>query len=350
VTAARTPRDKPAPRITVHDVARAAGVAIGTVSRVVNGAPSVTREVRERVERAIAELGWTPSAAAQAMRGAPTRMVGFIFSDIRNPLYSAMIKGAEDILGEHGYMLVVASSDGQSSREIALIELFKRRRADGLLFSVEEESNASVLRCVGQAGYPVVLLEREMGGTLGTVGAAHLTGTRQATEYLLGLGHRRIAMISGGRNNRVGRDRLAGLMQAHEQAGVAVDPALLRLDSFSSDYGFREVQLLLDMPDPPTAILALGMHLLPGVLRGIRIKGLDIPGDVSLVASNDSELAQLVSPAIAAIRYDGYALGREAAQLLLRRMRDEAVPDGARIEIPTEFVMRESCAGPRNYP
>lgn len=344
MTDRRTPR--PTSRITVHDVARAAGVAIGTVSRVVNGAPSVTAEVRERVERAIAQLGWTPSAAAQAMRGAPTRMVGFIFSDIRNPLYASMIKGAEDILSEHGYMLVVASSNAQPDREIALIDLFKRRRADGLLFAVEEESNAAVLARVRAAGYPVVLLEREMGGTLGAVGAAHLTGTLQATEYLIGLGHRRIAMISGGRNNRVGRDRLAGLMQAHRNAGLRVDPQLLRLDSFASEYGFREVQHLLDMEDPPTAILALGMHLLPGVLRGIRIKHRRIPSDVSLVASNDSELAQLVTPAISVIRYDGYMLGREAAQLLLARMRDESVPDGTRIEVPTEFVMRESCAPP----
>lgn len=336
-----------APRVTVHDVAREADVAIGTVSRVINGAPSVSPEIRKRVESAIAALGWMPSAAAQAMRGVPTRMVGFIFSDIRNPLYASMIKGAEDILNEHNYMLVVASSDSRSEREIALIELFKRRRAEGLLFSVEEESNPDVLSCVERAGYPVVLLERQMDAALGTVGAAHLAGTRQATQFLLELGHRRIAMISGGRHNSVGRDRLAGFIQAHENAGIPVDPALLRLDSFSTDYGFREVQLLLGMASPPTAILSLGMHLLAGVLRGIRIKGLRIPQDISLVASNDTELAQLVTPAISVIRYDGYALGREAAQLLLQRMRGEMVPEGASVEIPTEFVVRESCVAPR---
>ncbi|CAM3553124.1 substrate-binding domain-containing protein [Bordetella sputigena] len=333
-------------RVTVHDVARAAGVAIGTVSRVVNGAPTVTAEVRQRVEDAIARLGWQPSAAAQAMRGAPTRMVGFIFSDIRNPLYSSMIKGAEDVLSEHGYMLVVASSDGQPAREIALMELFKRRRADGMLFAVEEENNSEVLRCVAGAGYPIVLLEREMAAALGAVGADHLSGTRHATAHLLALGHRRIALISGGRHNRVGRDRLAGLVQAHEAAGVPLDPALLRLDSFSPEYGQREVQLLLDLPDPPTAIVAAGMHLLPGVLHGIRMKGLQVPRDVSLVASNDSQLAQLVTPAVDVIRYDGYALGREAALLLLRRMHGETVPPGTRIEVPTEFVLRASSAPP----
>ncbi|MFC4276349.1 LacI family DNA-binding transcriptional regulator [Achromobacter aloeverae] len=335
-----------AARITVHDVARAAGVAIGTVSRVVNGAPSVAPDVRQRVEAAIAELGWAPSAAAQAMRGAPTRMVGFIFSDIRNPLYSSMIKGAEDVLSEHGYMLVVASSDGQPAREIALMQLFKRRRADGMLFAVEEESNADVLRCVADTGYPIVLLEREMAAALGAVGADHLSGTRHATAHLLSLGHRRIALISGGRNNRVGRDRLAGLVQAHEAAGVPLDPALLRLDSFASEYGQREVQLLLELDAPPTAIVAAGMHLLQGVLQGIRMKGRRIPQDISLVASNDSPLAQLVTPPVDVIRYDAYALGREAALLLLRRMNGESIPPATRVEVPTEFVLRASSAPP----
>lgn len=338
------------PRITVHDVARVAGVAIGTVSRVINGAPTVTEEVKRRVEAAIAELGWTPSVAAQSMRGVSARMVGFIFSDIRNPLYSSVVKGAEDVLSEHGYMLMVASSDGLPAREIALIELFQRRRADGLLFSVEEESNPDVLRCVESVGFPIVLLEREMALPVNAVGAAHLPGTRQATEYLLSLGHRRIALISGGRYNRVGRDRLSGLTQAYEAAGLDLDPDLLRLDSFSSDYGFRGTQMLLGLKKPPTAIIAAGMHLLEGVLPAIRAKGLAIPSDISLVASNDSPLARLATPAINVIRYDAYKMGREAAQLLLSRMKDGVQANNTRIEVPTEFVMRGSCAAPRKKP
>jgi len=340
-----TPTPPTAPkRTTVHDVARAAGVAIGTVSRVVNGAPTVTGEVRQRVLAAIEQLGWTPSVAAQGLRGMPARMVGFIFSDIRNPLYSAMVKGAEDVLAEQGYMLVVASSEGRPARELALIELFRRRRADGLIFSIEDESDADVLRTLEAARLPVVMLERELALPTGTVGADHLEGTRQATRYLIGLGHRRIALISGGRGNRVARDRLRGLELAHEEAGLPVDPQLLRLDSFASDYALRETQLLMDLPDPPTAIVALGIHLLPGVLTALRMKGLSVPGDVSLIASNDSELCQLATPAITVIRYDSYALGREAALLLLRRLRGEQPAGAARVSLPTELVMRESCA------
>ena len=337
----------PSTRITVHDVARAAEVSIGTVSRVVNGAASVKPAARERVNRAIADLGWSPSVAAQAMRGVSTRMVGFIFSDIRNPLYSAMVKGAEDVLTQHGDLLVVASSDGKSEREIALIELFARRKSDGLLFSIEEENDDAVKQSLTATQIPTVMLERELAPAIPAVGADHYNGTRQATEYLLGLGHRRIALISGGRSNRVGRDRLRGFADAHLSAGVTLDEQLLRLDSFSSDYSFRQTQLLLGLAQPPTALIAAGIHLLSGVLPAIRMKGLRIPHDISLIASNDSPLAQLATPAIGVIRYDAYALGREAALLLLQQLKgEEASPSQVRVELPTEFLTRESCAAP----
>lgn len=346
MTRSNKPENSPAKRVTVHDVARAAGVAIATVSRVVNGVPTVAEEVRARVLVAIDELGWTPSVAAQSMRGISARMIGFIFSDIRNPLYAAMVKGAEDVLSEHGYILMVASSNGSAEREIALLDLLKRRSADALIFSVEDESNSEVLRTLKASGLPVVLLERELQAPVNAVGADHLDGARRAAEYLLSLGHRRIAMISGGKGNRVARDRLRGLELAHERAGVSIDPQLLKLDSFDKDYAFRETQMLLNLNEPPTAIIALGMHLLAGVLPAIRMKGLSIPNDISLIASNDSELAQLATPAITVIRYDASTLGREAARLLLRQLNGEQQPDGTRIQIPTELVLRESCAIP----
>lgn len=329
-------------RVTVHDVAKRAGVAISTVSRVVNGAPRVNQDIRQRVEAAIAELGWTPSVAAQAMRGASTRMVGFIFSDVRNPMWASAVKGAEDVLSAHGYLLVVASSGGSSERELVLLELFQRRRADGLLFGVEEESHPGVAQRVRDASFPTVLLEREMALPIDAVGADHFTGVQHATRHLIGLGHRRIALVSGGRRNRVGRDRLAGLTKAHEDAGLPLDPELLRLDSFAPEYAYRETQLLLNLADPPTAIIAAGMHLLEGVLSAARGAGVSVPGDLSLVCSNDTPLARMATPAISVIRYDSYALGTEAALLLLRRMQGEPASK-ARIQIPTEFVMRDSC-------
>src|SRR5690606_23443308 len=114
-----------------------------------------------------------------------------------------------------------------------------------------------------------------------------------------------------------------------------------------TEYGFRETQAILGMAEPPTAIISSGQRLLSGVLEAIRMKGKDIPRDISLIASNDTDLARLATPAITAVRYDPYALGREAALQLLRRINGEATGDAVRIEVPTEFVLRASCAAPR---
>lgn len=339
------PTDRVA-RPTARDVAQLAGVALGTVSRVVNDVPTVRQDARDKVLAAMAQLGWKPNAAAQHMRGRASRVIGFIFSDIRNPLYASMIKGAEDVLSRQGYTLMVSSSDGLPEREIALLDLFSQRQADGLIFAISQESHPGVQACLSQTGYPFILLEREIASRAGAVGADHDGGTRHATRYLLELGHRRIALVSGGQDNRVGRDRLQGFVDAHQAAGVALDPRLIRHESFAEEYGFRQTQLLLDHAQPPTALLVLGQHLLRGVLRAIRLKGIAIPQQLSLIVSNDSELAQLATPAISVIRYDAYALGREAAQLLLQRLREGPDWTPTRIEVPTEFVLRDSCAAP----
>lgn len=346
---ARAPAPHPPARPTARDVALRAGVSVGTVSRVANGAASVNGAVRERVQKAIAELGWAPSVVAQNMRGRATRMVGFIFPDLENPLFSSMIRGAEDVLTREGYMLVVASSDGRPEREAALIDLFGQRHADGLIFTIEQERHPAVLGRLASARFPAIMLERDAGvDAVGTVGADHLSGTRQAARYLIGLGHRRIALLAGGRSNRVGRDRWQGFEQAHQEAGLAIDPGLVRLSEATAEheFGVRQTQLLLALPEPPTAVMALGRHLLRGVLTACRLRGVRIPQALSLVTANDSDLAQLATPSVTVIRYSSYELGREAAELLLHRLRQGQPGGASRIEVPTELVLRDSCAPP----
>jgi LacI family transcriptional regulator len=334
--------------VTVREVAKRAGVAISSVSRVVNDVPTVAADVRERVLAAIHELGWTPNLAAQHMRGISTRMIGFMFPDIRNPLYATMVQGAEDFLIEHGYMVMVASTNGSSERELALLDLFAKRGADGIILTVGDETNPAVIDRIGSGTLPVVLLEREMPTLVNAVGVDHFDGALRATGHLLSLGHRRIALITGGNGNRVARDRVAGVRKAHVAHHVELDPSLIRVQSFATAYAFRETQMLMGLPAAPTAILAFGMHTFPGVLSALRLLGLAVPRDISLIASNDCDLAQLATPAITVIRYDAYALGREAAGLLLRQLSGDVLQDGTRVQLATEFILRESCAPPQH--
>lgn len=340
-------------RPTAKDVAALAGVSVGTVSRVINQAASVNEEVRQTVLQAIETLNWKPSFAAQNMRGRATRMIGFIFSDLENSLYASMIKGAEDVLTQAGYLLVVGSSNHRPEQERNLIDLFGQRSADGLIFTVTDENDAEVLKSIASAQFPIVMLEREVAvETAGTIIGEHFQGTRHATQYLLSLGHQRIGLICGGKDNRVGKDRIAGFLKAHEEQGVTPDADLIRADRGTAEYayGFRETQLLLSQPNRPTAIMALGRHLLRGVLTACRQQNIRIPEDLSLITTNDSELAELAIPAITVIRYSAYDMGKEAARLLLQRLNAESAWTPGKTHIPTELILRNSCAKPAQVP
>lgn len=330
-------------RLTVHDVAQHAGVSTGTVSRVINEVPGVGADVARRVRAAIDDLGWQPNIAAQNIRSSASRMIGFIFSDIRNPLYATMTKGAEEVFGPRGYLLVSSSSDGRMEREVDLIDLFRRRRADGLILSIADEDNQEVRTAISRSGISFVMLERALDDEATTISADHYGGTRQAVEHLIEMGHRRIAMITGGRGTLVMRERHRALEDALAAGRIDLDPGLVRLDSFDAEYGYHQVQALMGKTPAPTAILCLGVRLLPGVVSALQHMGKCYPEDVSLICSNDTETAGILTPPITAIRYDAYMLGKMAAASLLDQIgQNDSKPEVKKFKIPTELVLRES--------
>src|SRR5690606_21110798 len=151
-------------------------------------------------------------------------------------------------------------------------------------------------------------------------------------------------MITGGQGTRVAHDRLQALKMALESAGVPLIPELLCLDSYAAEYGLRQTQRLMSLSQPPTAILSLGVRLLPGVLEGLQIMGKHFPDDVSLICGNDTDIARIMRPQITAVRYDALALGRMAAESLIDQIESGARSDASvRIDVPTELVLRESC-------
>lgn len=332
--------------VTARDVAREAGVSTGTVSRVINAHPAVTEDVRRKVLSAVERLGWQPNAVARSMRTARTRTIGCVFSDFRNPLYANIMQGAEEALAADNYTLMVASSGGSAAREASLIGLFASRRTDGLILSISDERDPRIVEAIRAARLPTVLIEREIDVDAYSVGTDHRGGIRKAVEYLFSLRHERIALLTGGQSTRAGLERLAGFIEAHKRAGKAVDPAMLRLESLSSDYAFSETQSLMEMKAPPTAILAGGNLMLAGVLRAAHILNLRLPQDLSVVCSGDTELAELATPSVTAIRWDLGAVGHRAASLLLSNFAGATIALGTRIELPNEIVLRGSCCPP----
>lgn len=333
-------------KVTIRQVAKAAGVSLGTASRVLNGLPNVTPGIRKRVEKAIARLDYKPDPVAQAMRKGASRTVGVLVRDITVPALAAFVRAAQDTLHEAGYALVVAWAEERKDRELDFLASVASRRVDGLILNTSSERDPELVQARKALGIPMILLDREVPRSLDAMLIAHDQGVRHALEYLYRLGHRRIAIVTGSTAVYPGRSRLRGYEEFFAAHGQQIDRSLVRTQGFGGDSAFVETSALLSLPKPPTAIVLGGISMLAGALRAVRARGLRIPEDLSLVGSGDSELAALATPPVSVIRWNYAELGRTGAKLLLDRLRGETHAP-RRIVVPTEFVMRESCAPPR---
>lgn len=336
--------------VTIRHVAHAAKVAVGTVSRVLNNHASVSPKVRERVLEVIRELEYQPDAVAQSMRLRTTRTVACAIRDISIVGFGSFVKAAEEVLRDAGYILLLTNTDEQPGREIELLSTFAKRRVDGVIMTISDESNDELLRTVREMRVPLVLMDRDIALNADVVAIDHRGGARAATAHLLELGHRRIALLTGLPAMRPAHERIAGYQEAHRRAGVAPRHNLIRTGNFSAEFGFEQLTTLLDTDDPPTAVISGGMAMLPGVLHAIAARGLKIPEDISVVSGGDSDLAELLVPAITAVRWNNADWGRHSVRLLIDRIERHYDADPRRLTLPTELVQRASCAPPRATP
>lgn len=330
---------------TMKDVARAAGVGIGTVSRVVNSAEGVTLKTREKVESAILRLGFNPNPIAQSMRSGLTKTLAYVARDFTVPILNIFVDAMQSVLDAKGFGLQVASSYHDTSREIEILQRIALRRADGVVVATSSEIDVNLLHTLSELSLPIVLLDRDTPLELDAVLIDHRYGTRSAIQHLLELGHTRIAMISGQLNVRPAIERLAGFREAFETKGQTVSEDIVRTGSFSTEFAYSEAAMLLHQPDRPTAVFAGGTAMLAGVLRAARDSGLRVPQDISIIGGADSELAQLHSPGITTVRWQHDQLGVTAAKFVLRRLETPDAPR-QRMVFPTELIQRGSCAPP----
>lgn len=333
---------------TIRDIAIAASVAVGTVSRVLNGHKSVSPENRQRVEAVIRKFGYRPHPIAQSMRTNSTKMIGGLVRNLTFPMMAGFINSAEPILNKAGYVLVFANGNDSVEHELMIIEMFQRRRMDGLLVTLCDEGAPELRKALKAVNVPMILLDRELDLDTDTVWIDHRGGSALATDYLLELGHRRIALLAGNLAVRPARETEAGFRGAYAVRGLIPEERLIVHSDFMAATAYRNTADLLAMQDPPSAVIIGGTMMLPGVLRAINEAHLRIPQDISIINGCDSDLAEFAAPPIAVIRKDFAGMGTVAAQLLLERL-GEAQPKKSKsrqIVLPTELIVRRSCAAP----
>lgn len=294
----------------------------------------------------MSELGYVPNVFAQRMRGTTSHIVGLVLRDITSPLLGALFRSAQEVLQADGDVVFVACHDEDKERELEVLTLLSRQHVDGIIMTTSSEDDVDLVRARADLSVPLVLCDREAPVGCDSVRAAHKEGTRRAMDYLLDLGHRRIALTTGPTTVYPSRARLEAYEEALRGRGIEPDPRMVRLRSFGALSSFADISALLDLPNAPTALLLGGIDMLPEALRAIRDRGLRIPRDISVIGAGDSTIARLGVPPITVVSWDFAELGRACANLLRDRLRVTDNPPPTKMLFPAELVIRESCAPP----
>ncbi|NUR70346.1 MAG: LacI family DNA-binding transcriptional regulator [Hamadaea sp.] len=336
-------------RSGMREVAQAAGVSVSTVANVLSRPAIVAPETRQRVEAAIAGVGYVPHGPARQLRGVPSPMVGSITLDLANPFYAEVNRGIEDRLAPEGCLLLAGSTDLREDKETRLLRLLQAQAVRGVIIS-PFGTDLSRLLALSRQGTPVVLVDHPGDGLgLCAVGADDVLGGRLAGEHLLALGHRRIAYLGDSVNPAPVAGRREGLRQA--LAGFGLDPSAALLDlrlqlrppSLTEAAAAAAEQILSASP-PVTAVVCLNDTAALGLLDGLEDQGVRVPQDLSVVGYDDLSFARRLTPPLTTVRQSPYRLGETAADLLLDEARDRHEHRQVRLE--PELVVRASTAPP----
>lgn len=344
-----TDRSRPAERkrSKLVDVAALAGVDVSTVSRVLSGNKNqrTSPETRQRIEAAAKKLAYQPNIQARSLRTSRTYTLGIAVPQLDNPVYAQIILGAERGARELGYSLLIAHIEQPGGDEAAFERLARMNHVDGLLVTTLDE-NSVVLRAVKRAKVPFVLLNRKVQGVRNCIYFDSRGAARMAVEHLIGLGHRRIAHLSGQLNPSTGIGRYAGYCDALAAAGIALDPALVEVSGYTVEGGARAMQAILQRTSPrPTAVFPLTLAAAAGAMKALHTEGIRVPEQMSVITVHDGPIAEVVFPQLSTVKMPVEQMGYEGAQALVALI-DGQLPRVERQMAPLELLLRQSTGAP----
>lgn len=322
----------------ISDVAREAGVSAATVSRVLNGNPSVDGVLAERVREAAARLGYRPNSVARSLRRQSTDVIALIISDVGNPFFTAVTRGVEDVANRSGYSVLLCNADENPDKEATYLRVVQQHQVAGVILS--PHAAGSDVSKLAEVGIPLVVIDRPLHVPADSVMVMSTAGARQATDHLIDEGWRRPACITGPEDAATAEERLNGYVQAIE-AVPSMTP-IFRRGQFRQRDGAAATADLLDSAEPPDALFVANAELALGVLSELRRRGVRLGVDVGLVMFDDTPWAPVVTPAVSVVAQPAYDIGTQAAELLVGRIRGEAPAAPRALLLSTTLIARES--------
>jgi LacI family transcriptional regulator len=327
--------------VTIQDVAKAAGVSVSTVSRVLNDKDDVAPETYDKVQDVIRELDYTSNLAAKSMRSRRTNVIGMIMPDVEQPFPIEVMKGVNQAIATLDYDLIMYTNgdikkNSTVEREQQYVALLNNSITDGVIVvtpAATTFSTASPVVAVDphheSADYPAVI-------------ATNREGALAAMEYLISLGHCRIGFINGRPELQSAVRRLQGYKDALQQANIPLDPELIQTGDFTAEMGFMCAQQLLSLPEPPTAIFAANDQSAIGTIKAAREAGLQLPDELSIIGFDNIPEAAYAHPALTTVDQSVVKMGYVATEMLISLIREESL-DNNLYKMPTRFIIRDSC-------
>ncbi|MDJ0666257.1 MAG: LacI family DNA-binding transcriptional regulator [Desulfobacterales bacterium] len=330
-------------KYTIRDVAKAAGVSHMTVSRVLNNNPRVRANTREKVQKAITEMGYEPNAMARAFVTKKSQLIGLVVSDISNPFYAEISRGIEDKAFDLGYSVIFCSSDENTHRTEACVKNLLRTGVDGMIFTSVHLKEPAAEKLIAD-GFPVVLVNRKLRNpNCHYVTCNNFQGSYDATEHLINLGYKKIGIISGYSHLSTGLDRLKGYKKALEDHGIPQRPEYIIETSFSADGGFEAAKELLVLKDRPEAIMGGNDYIALGVMDAAEALGLSIPEDFALTGFDNTDFAARSRTKLTTVSQKIYEMGSIAVQIIVDTIDRKNLDYAHKVVLNPNLIIRESC-------
>lgn len=328
---------------SLQEVARHAKVSIATVSRVLNKSNKVVPETRAVVEQALIDLGYRPSRVARRLRmnSGRAHLVGLIIPDIQNPFYAEIARGVEDVAYANEYALILCNSDENLDKERFYLDVMRDESVDGLVLPPFDDSDAAVIELV-KTGLPVVCVDRSLAKVqTDLVEVDNHRGAFEAVNHLIERGHRSIGLIEGRSDVSTSRERRRGYLDALAAHRITPRKDLMRSGDFKQESGRVLTNELFDLRRPPTALFVCNNLMTVGALAALHHRRLRVPHDVAVVGFDDLPWAEALDPPPTVVRQPAYDVGRQAMELLLKRIMEPARP-AVTVRLLPELVVRRS--------
>ena len=323
---------------TIIDVAVEAGVSVATVSRVLNGKTNVNPELARRVHAASGKLGYRPNSVARSLRRRSSDVIALIINDVGDPFFTAITRGVEDVAQRSGFSVLLCNTDEDADKEAKYLKVVEQEQVAGVILSPHSASS-DVSRLI-QAAVPLVAIDRTLDEPVDSVMVQSREGARRATDHLIDAGWKRPACISGPSRASTAHDRLEGYLESIRRHSGFEE--LYALGAFSQRGGAEAAATLLDAPTPPDALFVANAYMALGALEEIQRRGLHMGEDIGVIAFDNAPWTPFTSPPMSVVAQPAYDVGRQAAQLLMDRIRSNAPQAGRAMTLSTSLIIRAS--------